>query len=93
MNNGKNVRYYLGQCEYKWSHRNTNLEQLWVRREVGEEIFRTVESNAWDWVLIRSGSQTLPSDVYCRCDIYVDVNPDSPQHTVFALQHSHIKSV
>ena len=93
MNNGKNVRYYLGQCEYKWSHRNTNLEQLWVRREVGEEIFRTVESNNWEWVLLRSNSQTLPGDVYCRCDIYVDVSADSPQHTVFALQHSHIRPV
>ena len=93
MNNGTIVRYYLAQCEYKWSHRNTNLEQLWVRRAVGEAVYKTIEENAWSWVLQRSNSQTLPGDVYCRCDIYVDCDSTEPEHTIFALQHSHIKPV
>ena len=81
------TRYYLGQCEYKWSHKGTSMERLWVRREVGDEIFRTVESNNWEWTLIRSNSQTLPGDVYCRCDIYVDAD-DSKEATHFALKFS-----
>ena len=87
------MRYYLGQCEYKWSHRGTNLEQLWVRREVGEELYHTIESKAWNWRLIRSNSQTLPGDVYCRCDIYVDVDTDTPEHTLFALRFAHLKPI
>lgn len=66
------MRYYLGTCEYKWSHARTDMETVWVRRAVGEDVFATVESNGWDWVLIRSDNQTLPADIYCRCDIYVD---------------------
>ena len=70
------MRYYLGSCEYKWAHKGTRAEQLWVMREVGEDLFKTVEKNDWDWVLLRSDSPMLPSDVYCRCDIYVDSNDD-----------------
>jgi len=70
------MRYYLGQTEYKWSHKHTNLELLWVRRQLGEELFKTVESNGWKWTLIRTQSNTLPDDIYCRCDIYVDSNDD-----------------
>ena len=70
------MRYYLGTCEYKWSHSKTHMEQIWVRGELGEELYKTVESNNWCWTLIRSQSNTLPDDVYCRCDIYADSNDD-----------------
>ena len=62
------------------------MEQLWVRREVGEELFKTVESNGWEWTLLRSNSQTLPGDVYCRCDVYVDTD-NSKKATLFPLQY------
>ena len=70
------MRYYLGTCEYKWSHSKTDMEQIWVRRELGDELFRTVESNDWEWTLIRSNSTHLPGDTYCRCDIYADSHDD-----------------
>ena len=80
------MRYYIGSCEYKWTHAKTDIEQLWVQREVGTELFKTVEENDWKWTWLRSNSQTLPSDTYCRCDIYVDV-PSSKQATMFVLKY------
>jgi hypothetical protein len=79
------MRYYLGQCEYKWSHAQTHMEKIWVQRELGDELFKTVESNGWRWTLIRSNSASLPSDIYCRCDIFVDSNDDKLD-THFALR-------
>ena len=80
------MRYYLGSCEYKWSHARTDMEQLWIRREIGDELYKEIESNGWQWALLRSNSQSLPEDVYCRCDIYVDTD-DSRAATLFALKH------
>jgi len=79
------MRYYLGTCEYKWTHSKTHMEQIWVRRELGEELYKTVESNGWTWTLIRSQSNTLPDDIYCRCDIYVDSH-DNKLDTHFVLK-------
>lgn len=81
-------RLYLGTCEYKWSHAKTHMEQIWVRREVGEEVFKTIEANDWEWTLLRSNSQSLPGEVYCRCDIYLDLN-DTPEATLFRLKHNY----
>ena len=86
------MRYYLGTCEYKWSHSKTDMEQLWVRREVGDELFKTVESNNWSWTLLRSNSNSLPSDIYCRCDIFVDVD-ETKASTLFALKFPKAKPV
>ena len=81
------MRYYLGSCEYKWTHAKTNMENMWIMREVGTELYKTIESNNWQWKLLRSNSQTLPDDIYCRCDIYIEL-PDSKQATLFALKYS-----
>lgn len=86
------MRYYLGSCEYKWTHAKLEMEQLWIRREVGEEIYKTVEENNWEWKLLRSNSQTLPDDTYCRCDIYVEI-PSSKQATMFVLKFPQAKAV
>ena len=86
------MKYYLGQCEYKWTHTETHMEQIWIRRELGDELYKTVESNNWEWKLQRSNSQTMPGDIYCRCDIYVEV-PDSKQATLFALKFSNVRKV
>lgn len=86
------MRYYLGSCEYKWTHARTDMEDFWVMREVGTELYKTVEENNWDWKLLRSNSQTLPEDVYCRCDIYVEI-PDTKQATHFILKYSKAKLV
>jgi hypothetical protein len=79
------MRYYIGSCEYKWSHAKTSMEQMWVMRELGTDLYKLIEQQNWEWKLIRSNSQTLPDDVYCRCDIYVEI-PDSKQGTLFALK-------
>lgn len=86
------MRYYAGMCEYKWSHSKTDMEKLWVRRELGDDLFKTVESNGWEWILLRSNSQTLPGDIYCRCDIFVEV-PDSKEGILFYLKYSKLKPV
>ncbi len=86
------MRYYLGTCEYKWTHKNQAMEQIWIRRELGDDLYRTVEENNWEWVLLRSSSTSLPGDLYCRCDIYVDID-DSKNATLFALKYSQARSV
>ena len=86
------MRYFLGQCEYKWTHSDSRMEQIWIQRELGDELYKTVESNNWEWRLQRSNSQTMPGDIDCRCDIYVEV-PDSKQATLFALKFSNIRKV
>jgi len=80
------MRYYIGSCEYKWKHANNpDLEPLWIMREIGQDIYTLVEENKWKWKWLRSNSQTLPGDVYCRCDIYVDI-PNTKQATIFLLK-------
>lgn len=61
------------------------MEQMWIMREVGQEIYKLIESKDWEWKLIRSNSQTLPEDLYCRCDIYVETD-NSKAATLFALK-------
>jgi len=85
------MRYYLGSCEYKWTHANSRMEQLWIMRELGEELYKIVESNDWEWKLLRSESQTA-GDIYCRCDIYAEI-PDSKQATHFVLKYPRAKLV
>ena len=86
------MRYFLGQCEYKWTHSDSRMEQIWIQRELGDELYKTVESNNWEWKLQRSNSQTMPGDIYCRCDIYAEV-PDSKQATLFTLKFSKVRKV
>ena len=78
------MRFYLGSCEMKWSHKD-ELEQLWIRRELGDTLFEEIQSHSI--VILRSNSQSLPGDTYKRCDIYVDIE-DTPRATLFALQFS-----
>ncbi len=79
------MRYYLASCEYKWSHAHKDMEHLWVRRELGDELFKQCNEPDFELVYLRSNSTTLPEDVYCRCDVYVDV-VNERKSTLFALQ-------
>ena len=83
------MRFYLGSCEMKWSHKD-EMEQLWIRRELGEELFEEIQSHSI--VILRSNSQSLPGDTYKRCDIYVDVEDDR-HATLFALKFSKARKV
>ena len=80
------MRYYLGSLEYKWSHVNTSMENMWVMREITPYIFRLCQQDGFELQYMRSNSHSLPEDVYCRCDVYVDV-PNTPQGTHFKLTH------
>ena len=86
------MRYYLGQCEYKWSHAETEIEKLWIRRELGDELYKTVERNRWRWVLLRTHSATLPGEIYCRCDVYAESH-DNKLDTHFTLKFPHVVAV
>ena len=86
------MRYYLAQCEYKWSHADTNMEHIWIRRELGEDLYTTIESNGWEWCLLRTSSTSLPGDIYCRCDIYVESNNDKLD-TVFQIKFPQSRAV
>ena len=86
------MRYFVGQCDFKWSHRGLKAEQLWVRREVGDELYKEVELRGWKWFLMHSQSQT--ADRFCRCDIYVDIpDPDSKYATLFPIKFPQAKIV
>lgn len=62
------------------------MEKIWVMRELGTEMYKTIEENKWQWKFLRSKSQAIPGDVYCRCDIYVEI-PNSKQATLFVLKY------
>ncbi len=80
------TRYYLSTCEFKWNHVGTRMENVWVQRELGDELYKQCNQDGFNLVMIHSNSQTLPEDIYCRCDIYVDVE-DTKQGTLFALKY------
>ena len=86
------MRYYISTCEYKWTHAKKPMELLWVRREVGDKIFKEVESRGWEWKLVRSDSQTMPGDMFCRCDIYVETD-ESKYATLFPLKYNKVKYI
>lgn len=80
------MKLYLGFCEHKWTHANTSMEKIWIMRKIGEEIYKIVETNGWTWHLEHKQSSTLPGDIYCLCDIYIDI-PTSKQATYFILKY------
>ena len=79
------TRFYLSNCEFKWTHRENNMYNLWVRRELGEELYK--QCNLPGYELHLEYSNGTVADIYCRCDIYVDVH-NSAQATWFALKYS-----
>ena len=82
-------RFYLSQCEYKWTHAYTHMEHIWVRKELGEELFHLCNTHGFDLVYLRTASQKLPGDIYLRNDIYVDV--EKSNCTMFVLKFPKVK--
>lgn len=62
------------------------MAHIWVRRELGEELYKQCNQPGFELHFEYSESTILP-DTYCRCDIYVDVH-DSPQATWFVLKYA-----
>ena len=44
------MKVYLGSCEYKWTHKDTHMEQMWIMREIGAETYKQIEKNNFKWV-------------------------------------------
>ena len=83
------VRYYLGHCEYKWTHADSRIEHVWVCRELGDELFEQCSQDGFNLHYITSPSVNLPGDMYCTCKIYVEID-EGKDHTMFALKYSHL---
>ena len=62
---------------------------MWVMRELGQDLWKQCNEDGFQLKYIRSNSQTLPGDMYCRCDIYVDVD-DHNAGTLFAIKYSEV---
>jgi hypothetical protein len=85
------MRFYLGNCEMKWSHKD-RMEQIWIQRELGDELYAEIQQKCYKIIVLRTNSQSLPGDTYKRCDIYVDIEDDY-RATLFALKFSKIHKV
>ena len=82
-------RFYLGYCEYKWTHARTHMEDIWVRRELGDKMFEQCNTDGFNLVYQRTNSQLLPGDIYLRNTIFVDV--DNKHCTMFVLKFPQAK--
>lgn len=68
-------------AEMKWSHKD-RMEQLWIQRELGDELFKEINQGYCEIKIFRSESHI---DGYKRCDVYVDID-DEKRATWFALK-------
>lgn len=88
------MRYYLGTCEYKWSHTaaqgNEHMENIWVRREIGEDLYNEISQKNYTLVLLHSNG--IVEDIFCRCDIYVDIKNER-QALLFGIKHTKAKRI
>lgn len=75
----------------KWTHEG-DMEQLWIRRELGYELFNEILQDYYKLVILRSNSQTLPGDIYKRVDVYVDIEC-AHRATLFALRFTQARKV
>mgnify|MGYP003674794499 FL=1 len=79
------MQYYLGSCDYKWTHKDTPAEIIWVRRQLGDQLFLECNQPGFRLYYTHSSSAQLPGDIYCSCRIYVEID-SSKQATMFALR-------
>lgn len=85
------MRYYIDTTEMKWTHQD-HTEQLFVKMHIGEKLYDTINQPGHHMVLLRSSSQTLPSDIYKRVDVYVDIDDDK-RAMMFALAFPKVQVV
>ena len=81
------MKYYLGSFEYKWTHADSHMEHIWVRRELGDELFEQCNQDGFNLNYVRSSSTHLPGDIYCTSKIYVEID-EGKDHTFFALKYA-----
>ena len=80
------MKYFLGSCEYKWTHVDTRTELIWIHRELGNELFEQCNQDGFNLVYDHSPSLYLPDDIYCLCKIYVEIT-DTKNATLFVLKN------
>jgi len=85
------MRFYVGSAEMKWSHKD-RMEQIWIQRELGDELFEEIQQDCYTIVILRTNSQSLPGDIYKRCDVYIDIE-DEKRALIFALKFSKVRKV
>jgi hypothetical protein len=73
------MKYYLGSCEYKWTHVDTRTELIWIHRELGNELFEQCNQDGFNLVYDHSPS------LYLR-KIYVEIT-DTKNATLFILKN------
>jgi len=61
------------------------MEQIWVRRELGEDLYREINEKGYTLVLRKSDG--FVAETYCRCDIYVDIE-DENEGLLFGIKYS-----
>lgn len=82
------MRYYLGSIECKVYHVD-QLEQLWIRRKLGDELFEEIQQDYCTVILLRSNPVGLPSDIYKRIDVYVEIE-DAYRQTLFVIKFPNV---
>ena len=78
------MRYYVGSLECKIYHVD-RMEQIWIQRELGDELYNEIQQDYCKVTLLRSNPVGLPSDIYKRIDVYVDID-DPHRQTLFLLK-------
>jgi hypothetical protein len=63
------------------------MEMIWVRRQLGEKLFKEVNQDHCRLEFERSVSEALPGDIYKQVDIYVEIE-DTKLGTLFALRYA-----
>ena len=64
------------------------MENMWVMRALGQELWKQCNQPGYEIELVRSNSQTLPEDIYCRCDVYVTVDDTKKDSVLFPIKFS-----
>lgn len=78
-------KLFLGECEYKWSHVDTKMENLWIEREIGTPIYKEIQENNFDLKIQRE--EGFVPDLYCKSKIYLELD-NSDRALLFLLKWS-----
>jgi hypothetical protein len=65
------------------------MENMWIMRELGQDLWKQCNQEGFKLKYVRNNSQILPGDIYCSCDIYVDVS-DHKAGIMFAIKYSEV---
>lgn len=67
-------------------HHNERMEDIWIRREVGDDLWYTMNQDWCNIVKRQKVPNSLPSDVFKGVDVYLEIE-DSKRSSWFALAY------